>query len=79
MAQVYKCRMTAIATVNIRANSAEEVQEWINTHSIDELYRAVSDYDSAYDIEYDDQVISEVDEDAAIDISDEDVSVDAIR
>lgn len=66
MAQVYECRMVTVVTVNIRANSAEEVQDWIATHSLSELQVMTS----AYDIEYDDQVVGEVDEEAAVDISD---------
>lgn len=66
MAQVYECRMATVVTVNIRANSAEEVQDWIATHSLSELQAMTS----AYDIEYDDQVVGEVDEEAAVDISD---------
>lgn len=66
MAQVYECKMATIVTVNIHANSAEEAQDWINTHSISELQEMTS----AYDIEYDDRVVGEVDEEAAIDISD---------
>lgn len=57
--------MITVATVNIRANSAEEAQLWIDTHSIEELRRL----SSAYDIDYVDQVIGEVDEETAIDIS----------
>lgn len=66
MAQVYECKMITSVTVNIRANSAEEAQDWINTHSISEL----KEMTPAYDIDYDDQVVGEVDEEAAIDISD---------
>lgn len=66
MAQVYECKMTTVVTVNIRANSAEEAQDWINTHSLSELQEMTS----AYDIDYDDQVVGEVNEEAAIDISD---------
>lgn len=68
MAQVYKCKMTTVVTVNIRANSAEEAQDWMDTNSIEDLERMESAY---YDIEYDDQVIGEVDEEEAIDIADE--------
>lgn len=66
MAQVYECKMTTVITVNIRANSAEEVEDWMSKNSTEELERMESGY---FDIEYDDQVIGEVDEEAAIDIS----------
>lgn len=66
MAQVYECKMITVVTVNICADSAEEAQDWINTHSIEDVKAETT----AYDIGYDDQVIGEVNEEAAIDISD---------
>lgn len=70
MAQVYECKMAMVVTVDIRANSAEEAQDWINSHSIADLQEMTS----AYDIEYDDQVLGEIDESFygfyGIDISD---------
>lgn len=65
MARVYKCKMARVATVNIRANSAEEADDWINTHSFSDLEKMASDYE----VDYDDRVIGEVAEKAAIDIS----------
>ncbi len=58
MAQVYECKMSITVTFDIRANSAEEAQDWLNSHSIEDL----KEMTSAYDIEYDDQVLGEIDE-----------------
>lgn len=67
MAQVYECRMVTVVTVNIRANSAEEAQDWLNLHNLGD----VQEMTSAFDIEYDDQVLGEVNEEAAIDLLEE--------
>ena len=69
MAQVYECRMVAVVTVNIRANSAEEAQGWLNLHNLSD----VQERTSAFDIEYDDQVLGEVNEEAAIDLLEEEL------
>lgn len=37
MAQVYECKMATVVTVNIRANSAEEAQDWLNMHSLSDV------------------------------------------
>lgn len=66
MAQVYECKMTTVATVNIRANSAEEARNYIRMLS----FEALQNVTSSYDVDYDDYVVGEVDEEAAIDISD---------
>lgn len=67
MAQVYECRMVTVVPVNIRANSAEEAQDWLNLHNLGD----VQERTSAFDIKYDDQVLGEVNEEAAIDLIEE--------
>lgn len=67
MAQVYECRMVTTVTVNIRASNAEEAQDWLNMHSLSD----VQERTASFDVEYDDQVIGEINEEAAIDISEE--------
>ena len=37
MAAVFECKMTKTVTVNIRADSAEGAQEWIDTHNFDDV------------------------------------------
>ena len=53
-----KRTMTITVNFDIRANSSEEAQDWLNTHSLEDLKKMTS----AYDIEYDDQVLGEIDD-----------------
>lgn len=73
MTQVYNCQMQITVNFDIRANSAEEVQDWLNTHTIEDLKKLTTDYD----IEYDDHICEEINEDfygfSGVDITDEEV------
>ncbi len=67
MAKVYRCQMTKLVTVNIKADSAEQAQEWLDTHDENDIQAETKRYET----EYNDEVIGEVDEDAVIDITEE--------
>lgn len=67
MAAVFECKMTKTVTVNIKADSAEGAQEWIDTHNFDDVEKLTTMYDTYYE----DIVVCEVDETHAIDISEE--------
>lgn len=65
MAAVYKCKMTKTLTVNIKADSDEAAQDWIQTHD----FRDVEEETTMFDVDYIDKVVGEVREEYAIDIS----------
>lgn len=67
MTAVFECKMTKTVTVNIKADSAEGAQEWIDTHNFDDVEKLTTMYDTYYE----DIVVCEVDETHAIDISEE--------
>ncbi len=67
MAKVFECKMTKTVTVNIKADSAEAAQAWIDTHDFSDI----DIHTSMYDVDYEDIVIDETDEEYAIDISEE--------
>lgn len=67
MAKVFRCQITKLVTVNIKADSAEQAQAWLDTHDEDDIQAETK----RYEVEYNDEVIGEVDEDAVIDISEE--------
>ena len=68
MAKVFRCQMTKLVTVNIKADSAEQAQEWLNVHDDDDIHAQTK----SYNVEYNDEVIGEVDELPDIDITEED-------
>lgn len=65
MAKVYECKMTKTITVNIKADSEEEAQAWIQTHDFSDVEKLTS----MYDVDYDDYVMEETNAKHAIDIS----------
>lgn len=67
MAKVFRCQMTKLVTVNIKADSAEQAQEWMDTHDEDDILAQTKSYIT----EYNDEVIGEVDELPDITIAEE--------
>ena len=65
MSKVFRCQMTKLVTVNIKADSAEQAQEWLNVHDEDDIQAQTKSYTT----EYNDEVIGEVDELPDIDIT----------
>ncbi len=65
MAKVFECKITKTVTVNIKADSAEAVKEWLVIHDLSE----VEELTSMYEVEYDDIITGEVNEEYAIDIT----------
>ena len=47
MAAVFECKMTKTITVNIKADSAEDAQEWLQTHDFNEVEEETTMYDVA--------------------------------
>ena len=67
MAKVFMCQMTKQVIVNIKADSAEQAQEWLDTHNEYDIQAETK----RYEVEYNNRVIGELDEDSVIDISEE--------
>lgn len=67
MAKVFRCQMAKLVTVNIKADSAEQAQEWLDTHDEDDVMAQTKSYIT----EYNDEVIGEADELPDIDITEE--------
>ncbi len=68
MAKVYECTITTIVTVRIKADSEDQLQDWINTHDISDICEMAD----GYSINYEDEVICETGYPHNIDISEED-------
>lgn len=65
MKQTFECEMTTTIRFNALAESEEEMQFWISTHTISDVVAMTT----MYDIEYDDRVIGVNElEDAAFEI-----------
>ena len=57
---LYVCRMSTTAYVNIIAESADEAQDWLDTHSIEEMLELVPNKNEI-EMYFDDEVIEPVD------------------
>lgn len=67
MAAVFECKMTQTVTVNIKADNEEEVQFWLQTHDFEDIETETT----LYDVDYNEEVTGVVNEEYAIDISEE--------
>ncbi len=67
MTKVFECKMTKTITVNIKADSTEEAQFWLQTHDFKDIEKETA----TYDVDYSEEITGEVNEECAIDISEE--------
>lgn len=78
MSKIYECTMTETLTFNLKADNEEQAQDWLQTHSIQDVQKETT----LYDINYAESVHGEVfNEDFGIDISEdgEDISPGRFR
>ena len=67
MSEVYKVRMTESVEFFIKANDEEQLQDWLDTHTIQEA-KLCGDFING-DVEYNDKILFPVDGYADIDIT----------